>query len=345
MRIAVASVQVPFIRGGAEILADQLVTALRKQGHSVELILIPFRFNPISATRRSMDIWESENFNNYDCGSIDRVICLKFPTYYLKHPQKTIWLMHQHRAVYELFNTQFGENEYNPGGIEFRKEVIARDTTAFKEARAVFTISHRVTERMKLYNSVSSTPIFHPPANADVFYCSGQLDYIFFPSRLENLKRQDMLIRALAKCRAPVTAIIAGTGGAHMELERLIFELNIHDRVRLLGYVDDNEMRTWYANALGVFFGPYDEDYGYITLEAMLSSKPVITCSDSGGPLGFVIDGETGYVVSPNPDSVANAIEFLYADKQRAKRLGAAGREHYQALDISWNRVIETLIG
>ena len=40
--------------------------------------------------------------------------------------------------------------------------------------------------------------------------------------------------------------------------------------------------------ALGVIFPPLDEDYGYVTLEAMLAAKPVITCTDSGGPLEFV---------------------------------------------------------
>jgi glycosyltransferase involved in cell wall biosynthesis len=344
MRIAVTSVQVPFIRGGAEIMADQLIAALRNHGHSVELISMPFRFNPISAVRKSMDAWESENFNHYDCGPVDRVICLKFPTYYLQHPEKTIWLMHQHRSVYELFDTPYGESKCNPEASEFRSDVIVRDTKAFRDARRVFTISSRVSERMRLYNGVSSTPIYQPPANADRFYCNQQLDYVFFPSRLESLKRQELLIRAMARCRAPVAAIIAGTGGAQMELEQLISELNINNRVRLLGRIDDEEMRAWYANALGVFFGPYDEDYGFITLEAMLSSKPVITCADSGGPLEFVIDGETGCVASPDPDGVADAIEFLYADKQRAKHLGIVGRERYRELDISWNRVVESLI-
>jgi len=292
-----------------------------------------------------MDAWERENFNHFDCGPVDRVICLKFPSYYLQHPEKTIWLMHQHRSVYELFNTQYGESEQTPSAAEFRKEVIFRDTKAFKGARQVFTISARVSERMKLYNNVASTPIYQPPAHAEKFYCNEQLDYVFFPSRLESLKRQELLVRAMARCRAPVAAIIAGDGGARPELERLISELDVGDRVRLIGRINDEEMRVWYANALGVFFGPFDEDYGFITLEAMLSSKPVITCTDSGGPLDFVVDGETGFVVAPEPEGVADAIEFLYADKQRAKRLGDAGQERYRAFDISWSRVVEKLIG
>ena len=344
MRIVVTSVQVPFIRGGAEIMADQLTQALNRLGHTAELVTMPFRFAPFGAVRQSMNSWAVEDFSRFDCGAIDRTICLKFPSFYLNHPNKVVWLMHQHRSVYELFNTRYGECDQTPGAGEFREEIVQRDTKALEKARAVFTISERVSERMKAYNGVSSLPIHQPPANAELFYCGDQLDYIFFPSRLETLKRQELLIRALARCRVPVAAIIAGDGGARTDLQQLIHELKVEDRVRLIGRIDDEAMRIWYANALGIFFGPYDEDYGFITLEAMLSSKPVITCTDSGGPLDFVLDRETGRVVAPDPDSVADAIEYLYEDKQRARDLGVAGLNRYRSLDISWDHVVEKLL-
>jgi glycosyltransferase involved in cell wall biosynthesis len=148
----------------------------------------------------------------------------------------------------------------------------------------------------------------------------------------------------MARCRVPVAAIIAGDGGARTDLQQLIHDLGVEDRVRLIGRLDDESMRAWYANAFGVFFGPYDEDYGFITLEAMLSAKPVITCTDSGGPLEFVLDGETGYVTPPDPDSVADAIERLYQDKQRAKDMGAAGLSRYRSLGISWDHVVQKLL-
>jgi glycosyltransferase involved in cell wall biosynthesis len=161
---------------------------------------------------------------------------------------------------------------------------------------------------------------------------------------LETLKRQELLVRAMAICRAPVAAIIAGEGGTRLQLQQLIAELKLERRVRLIGRIDDAAMRVWYANALGVFFGPLDEDYGFVTLEAMLSSKPVITCTDSGGPLDFVLDRETGLVVQPDSASVADAIEFLHADRRRAKEIGAAGLARYQSLEISWYNVLDQLL-
>jgi len=77
----------------------------------------------------------------------------------------------------------------------------------------------------------------------------------------------------------------------------------------------------------------------------MLSSKPVITCTDSGGPLEFVEDQVTGYVCDPDPKVIARAIDALYADKQKAKAMGQAGYNKYHAANISWDHVIETLLG
>lgn len=343
MKIAIATVQVPFIRGGAEDLAKGLIKALCEHGYSAELITMPFRFWSPGEILRSMNAWAAENFTKFDCGAIDKVICLKFPCYYLQHPSKIVWLLHQHRGVYELFNTPYGVSA-DKTNSNLRQEIMHRDTTHLGDAEAVYTIAKQVSSRLKKFNNIDSQALYHPPAQAARFYCGDQLPYIFFPSRLQTLKRQELLVRAMAHVRSPACAIIAGEGGLRMQLERLIEELGLKSRVRLVGRVSTEEMLVWYANALAVFFGPYDEDYGYITLEAMLSSKPVITCTDSGGPLEFVVDKETGFVVEPVVEQIAETIERLYSDRQKARNQGQAGFARYQHLDISWEKVVKKLI-
>lgn len=344
MKVAIATVQVPFIRGGAENLADGLINAIRDHGHEAELITTPFRFGPAEQVLRTMDIWATEDFNKLDIGKIDKVICLKFPTYYLRHPHKVAWLLHQHRSVYELYGTPYGVSETDETYIHLRNNIIARDTEAIRDIRDVYTIAGRVSERLLKYNGLKSKPLYHPPEHADRFYCAEQRPYIFFPSRLEKLKRQELLIRALAHVRSPVCVIIAGGGGEQHNLQALIEALGLQSRVRLIGRISSEEMLCWYANSLGIFFGPYDEDYGYITLEAMLSAKPVITCTDSGGPMEFVINNETGYIVEPNAEAVGNAIEQLFMNRNRAAEMGRNGLARYSSLDISWDQVVSTLL-
>lgn len=343
MRVLVTSVQVPFTKGGGELHAEGLVNALRARNVEVELVCMPFRFSPPAEVIKSMDAWASQDFETLAPSRVDRVICLKFPTYYLNHPNKVVWLMHQHRAVYELFNTKYGESETSGAATELRHQVLNRDTGALGGVK-IFANSRRVAERLTHYNNISSTPLYHPPRSAEVFFEGDQLPYIFAPSRLESLKRHELLLQAMPQIEKSVMALFVGEGGMRTHLERLAAELGIRDRVKFLGHVDFEDLIHLYANSLGIFFGPFDEDYGYVTLEAMLSAKPVITCRDSGGPLEFVIDGETGYVAEPVPEAIAACVNKLAANPAHARALGQAGRSRYLNFDISWNRVVDSLL-
>lgn len=345
MRIGVITVQVPFIRGGAEILTDGLVKAIREAGHEVEEISMPFRFAPVSEVKRSMDIWASENFEYMNGYTMDLVICLKFPTFYLQHPNKVAWIIHQHRAVYDLWDTAFTEGlSTTSDGKALRQDIIQRDTQALKSFHKLFTIGKTVSRRLQYFNQISSITLYHPPKLDSHFYSAPPEPYIFFPSRLEALKRQDLLIKAMKYVKSPVVALLAGDGGQKMALQNLIEQLDINHRVRLIGRLSDAEMIGFYAHCLGVFFGSYDEDYGYVTLEAMLAAKPVITCNDSGEAVEFVIDQETGFVVNPEPEAIAQAIDDLYFHQQSAVAMGITGLERYRALNISWDNVINKLL-
>jgi glycosyltransferase involved in cell wall biosynthesis len=342
MRIAIADVQVPFISGGGEALSAGLLRALRRAGHEAELVTMPFRFSPDSEVVRSIASWEAENFDNLNGYVPDVVICLRFPAYCLSHHRKVVWLLHQHRAFYDLWNADAPES--TPERDAVRQCVIQKDTDHLGAVEFVCTISRNVSHRLKHFNGVSSTPLYHPPPMAGKLYTEEPEAYIFAPSRLESLKRQWLLIEAMQYVRSPVAVLIGGTGGQEPRYAQLIEQLKLGDRIRLVGRLSEDDLAAHYACCLGVFFGPLDEDYGYITLEAMLSRKPVITCADSGGPLEFVVDQQTGLVVEPNPKAVAAAIESLYANRKRAAEFGAAGYDRYRGFDLSWDKVANELI-
>lgn len=117
----------------------------------------------------------------------------------------------------------------------------------------------------------------------------------------------------------------------------------LHDRVTLLGRVDDDRLIELYAGCLAVLFAPYQEDYGYVTLEAFLSRKPVITAHDSGGTLEFVSGGANGFVCEPTPAALADAVNRLSADRSLAAALGDRG--YAVASGITWDTVVDRLIG
>ena len=344
MRIGIATVHTPPIVGGAELLADGLRAALVEAGHSVHRLITPFSYRSMDDARTSMDLWESQDFRPYGGGSVDRVIGLKWPAYLMRHPDMTAWLLHQHRPAYDLFGTPHGFSPTDPAAVALRDRIHAADTAALGRMPAVYTISERVCERLRRANGIESTAIYHPPARAAAYRCETAEPYILAPSRLEGLKRQGLLLEAMAHLRSPMTALIVGDGGDRTRLEQLAATLGVSDRVRFLGAVAHDHLIALFARATAVYFAPQDEDYGYVTLEAMLASKPVVTCRDSGGPLEFVLDGETGCIVEPDGASVAAALDWLCSDPGLARRMGEAGRARYDGLGLTWAHVVDKLL-
>ena len=234
---------------------------------------------------------------------IHRVIGLKFPAYLIPHPHKILWLLHQFRTAYELWDNSFGDLHHYPNGPQVRAAIKRLDQCLIPEAKPVFTISKNVSGRLWDYCGIDSIPLYHPPAFAEQSYGAEAEDYFFYPSRLASLKRQALVLRALAATQRPVRVRFAGSADEAQygeELQTLARQLDIEHRFELLGQVTEEEKRALYAHTLGVIFPPVDEDYGYVTLEAMLASKPLITCTDSGAPLEFVLNDATGLIVEPS---------------------------------------------
>jgi glycosyltransferase involved in cell wall biosynthesis len=347
MRVLIATAQVPFIRGGAELLAEGLRAALRAEGCEVDIVAIPFKWYPPACILdhmlacRLLDLTESSG------APIDRIIGLKFPAYLIPHPNKVLWILHQHRSAYDLWDRGLSDLQDVANGVLVREAIRQADERLLPEAKAIFTIAKNVSQRLHKYNGIDSSPLYHPPPNAEQFYCAPSEEYFFFPSRLASLKRQALVLKALALTPKTVRVRFAGTPehpALFQELQMLAGQLKIENRVEWLGAVTDAEKVQLYAQALGVIFPPIDEDYGYVTLEAMASAKPVITCSDSGGPLEFIEPEETGLIVEPTPEALAIAMERVWKSREEAKQLGARAKEKYTALGVSWRNVVERLL-
>jgi glycosyltransferase involved in cell wall biosynthesis len=346
MRILIATAQVPFIRGGAEAHAEGLRDALSREGHEAEIVAVPFKWYPPEKILDHMLACRLLDLTEVAGTPVDLLIGLKFPAYLIPHPNKVVWVLHQHRTAYELWDHPLGDLIYAPDGTQVRDAIQAADRQLLAQSRALYANSLNVARRLKNYCGLDSTPLYHPPPHAEKFYSAHSADYLFFPSRLCRPKRQALVLEALAHTREPVRVRFAGTPDypAYLEeLKSLARKLKVQSRVEWLGQVTEDEKRRLYAEARGVIYPPIDEDYGYVTLEAMLSAKPVITCTDSGGPLEFV-GKETGLAVNPSPQCLAAAFDQLWADERQAQGWGANGRALYEKLGISWANVVRKLL-
>jgi glycosyltransferase involved in cell wall biosynthesis len=279
---------------------------------------------------------------------VDRLIALKFPAYFIPHPEKVVWLLHQHRSAYDLYDHPVGGLRKLPRGETVRDIIQRADQQLGAEARGIFTISRTVTNRLQHFSAIDSTALYHPPAGAKEFYCADETgDYFFFPSRVTPTKRQELVINALAFTKQPVRVRFAGLPDSPPYGEGLVAlaeKLGVSPRIEWVGFLTEGEKRDAYAHALAVLFPPLDEDYGYVTLEAMLASKAVVSCSDSGGPLEFLLHEHTGLVAAAKPKQLAGALDALWQDRALARQLGQNGRRHYEQMGLSWSNVVRSLL-
>ena len=344
MRIALCTVQVPFIRGGAENLCDNLYNELIKRNYEVEYIKIPFKWYPPQEIINNCLTWRLLDLTESDGTKIDGVIATKFPSYLVRHQNKVVWLLHQHRPAYDLAFTEFDDlTSHGKIGEIVRSKIYKMDEMGMKEQKKIYTIANKVTDRLWKYNKIKSEVLYHPPPLFGKYKCEDYEDYIFYPSRLDALKRQDLIIKSMKHVRNDIRLKIAGTGPHLSRYMNIAKELGLEKRIDFLGYVSNEELIDLYANALAVVYSPLEEDLGYITLESFLSKKPIITCKDSGGPLEFVDDGENGFVVEPEPKKIAEKIDLLY-ENGLSKIYGVNGYNKINNMNLSWDKVIKKLL-
>ena len=341
MRVSVCDTQVPFVSGGAEAQDTALVRHLREAGHEADLVTLPFAWTPRLQILQSALAWRLVSLDGAT-GPPDLVVAGRFPSYLVRHPNKIVWLIHQFRQAYDLRGTRWSDFRDNPADRAMVDRIHEMDRRSLREARRIYTTSRNNADRLRRSLNIEAEVLHAPPPLEGRLQPGGRGDYVFTVARLDRMKRTELLIDALTACRSGLRARIAGDGPERDALRRRIAERGLGDRVELLGRVDDDELVRLYAGARVVFYAPYDEDYGYVAIEAFMSGKPVVTTSDSGGVLEFVDDNRTGLVAAAGDlAGLAAALDRLSTDADLAGRLGAAGREAVS--HIRWRRVVETL--
>jgi glycosyltransferase involved in cell wall biosynthesis len=338
MRVAVCAPQVPFVRGGAELMADDLVAALQRRGHEAELVTIPFKWYPGARVLDQAFLWRLVDLTESDGRQIDRVIATKFPAYCVRHPNKVAWVLHQFRQAYDYDRTELGQFSESPEDRATRRAVERLDARALGEARRVFATSRNVADRLRRWNGVDAELLPHPPQTL-AYRTAESEGFVLSVNRLDRAKRIDLLIEA-AKVEPTLRVVIAGDGPDRARLEQLASGLN--GQVEFAGRVDDERLADLYARCLAVYYAPVDEDFGMVPYEAFLSSKPVLTTSDAGGPLEVVHDRSTGVVVAPEPAELARAVVYLGAHADEAKAWGRAGRAIAER--VTWDACIDALL-
>ncbi len=345
MKIAIVNAQAPFVRGGAEYLAESLCARLAGRGHHVEIVRIPFKWYPAQVVAEHM---LAVRLLELRTGDPDLVIALKFPAYLAPFDNKVVWLLHQFRQMYELWGTPMSGLADTPQNREVRAMVHQADNTTLRQARRVYTNSRMVAGRLRKYNGIEADEVLYPPLEQPELFRPGPFgDYFFYPSRLNAAKRQHLAIEALRFTRSPIRLVLAGKADEEAygeELHGLVERWGLGDRVQFLGWVTEEEKARWMAGACGAVYLPYDEDsYGYVTLEAFHAHKPLLTFTDSGGTNELVTHQRNGLIVEPTPQALAEAMETLWANRKQARELGEEAHATLGRQRIDWEHILDRL--
>jgi glycosyltransferase involved in cell wall biosynthesis len=341
--VLVAQTQVPLAHGGAEIHTEGLLNALRHRGFRADLVTVPFNWaKPVDVLAHAF-AWRLLELQEIDGERVDLIIGTRYPSYLVRHPNKVIWLIHQFREVYDLYGTAYSFPIGSVEDLEIRDSIIRSDQIALTEARKIYTNSRNTAERLKRFNNLDGIPLYVPPKLVGKYRCEPAESYILSVGRLDRLKRVDLLIRAMQHVKTKALCVVVGEGKQKRELAEMVAQLGLQDRVHFVGRATDEELVDLYARASAIYYAPYDEDFGLVTVEAFASRKPVLTARDSGGVLELVENNVTGLVCEPTEDAFARAIDQVLERPSWAVGLGTAGLGRVK--DVTWDNVLNTLIG
>ncbi len=344
MKVLVVNNMAPFIWGGAEELAVNLQKNLVIAGHEAEILRIPFQWEPASRI-----FSQTLMVRAFELSNVDHVIALKFPAYLIRHSQKTLWLLHQYRQAYDLYDVGQTNLPSGPEGEKLRVWIKNADNECFSESRCIFTNSEITQRRLLKYNGFESKVLL-PPVNDPEIYIGGEVgDYIFAGGRICSMKRQHLLLEALALTDKRVKLIIAGPPDTQADVQRIVQmveRLGLRDRVKIdLRFLPQQVYANYVNNAAAVAYLPFDEDsLGYVAMEAATAAKALISTHDSGGILGLAKHEETGWVAGPNPESLAQIMNTVFNDTVRTKCYGLAAQALWKSLEVNWPQTIEKLL-
>ena len=340
-RVLVLAVQTPFAHGGAEKHVRRLTEELARRGVEADLVALPLLERERFDLVRSALVWRMLDLTEIGGRRVDAVIATRFPSYAVRHPNKVVWLIHQYRQAYDQYGSAYSDLTAAPEDRRTREAIGEIDRVGLSEARRVFANSRTVAERLRRFNGISSEALYHPPPLAGRYRSGPFGDYVLSVGRLDAWKRADLLVRALAFAPS-AKLILVGRGPEEARLRRLAEESGVAARLRLIPFASDDELLDLYAGARLVAVAPSGEDLGYVPLEAFLSGKPVLTTEDAGGPLEFVLDGETGFVVAPEPRALGAALEIAWNRPDALVRMGGDGRRLVEKL--SWDEPVAALL-
>lgn len=321
MRIVVASAYVPFRHDRNARLVKELAATLRKRGHLVDTVLLPYQ--PIDADPveqalafRLLDLRECSGTR------IDRLIALGEPAHALRHSHKTLWAVGSCRGT--------------PRGME------RSDSKYRSEARKVFHATHAPAHHPGL-------PVLYPPLldTTGLDPADPRPEFVWAASMCTDA-RPDLLLEAMQFVRPDCRLVMMPDRLLPPQAAALRHKIEgwgLGSRIELVPNPSPPERRERLRHALGCLAVGIDQEAPEDAIvEAFHARVPVLTVADSGAPRGMIANGHDGIVVEPDPRLLAIAMNRLAGEPSYRRALGEKAFHSLEVQGISWAHVAEKLV-
>jgi len=216
------------------------------------------------------------------------------------------------RYAWDQFDAYFGPERMGRLGTAVMRPIMAAmarwDRATEGRVHRYLAISQYVARRISLYYNRRST-IVYPPVETTFYTPSADSTApagFLVVSALVPYKRVDLAIAAAR--RAGVRLTIVGDGP-----ERGRLEASTQGDVTFRGWCTNEEIRDLYRTSIATLL-PGEEDFGIVPLEAQACGRPVIALK-SGGALETVADGQTGILVDPGEEALADGMRAAAASQ------------------------------
>ena len=347
-KLSIAVVE-PYIGGvgGAQKVIAAYSAYLKSKGHKVEIFSPRIQASPykdfdsikINSFGFPSKFFSPWVFANKKFKDFDLIIANDFPSYFSSFKNDNVlWICYSPKRDFYDLKQYTLSNSSVKGKILLRlKEIMLKrkDYEAAHKVKKIMPISKEIKSRIENYYGMKTNEIFYSGLNTKE-YCQGETgDYLLSVARFVKPKRVDLIIESMRLVKNKSIKLYLVGDGTKEEMEH-IKELSAGlPQVKIIGKVDEIKLRDLYSNCLAAVYVPLNEDWGLVPLEAAASGKPTIGVNE-GGLKETIINGKTGFLLNEASQRyLAEKIDYLADNPQKAKELGNNALRHSKKFDWS----------
>jgi glycosyltransferase involved in cell wall biosynthesis len=246
---------------------------------------------------------------------------------------------HQVSTFHDLFVMT---SEYST--LAFRERFTAQARDAANRSDVICCVSSFTAGQVEELLDVESSRIrvihhgARPPLPEKVPGIAGREPAILFVGSIQKRKNVAGLVRAFASVPAPWKLVLVGDKGyGWEEVEMLIAESPVRERIQRTGYCDDATLQGLYASSSVFAFPTFDEGFGLPVLEAMGWGLPVLSSNRSSIP---EVAGEAALLIDPHDQAqIADALVHLTEREDVRADLAAHGLKRVK--EFSWETAVD----